>query len=351
MQLAIPEPGALAPAEFRARVELLTAEARTVEEADALRRAVEAWEVWANPRGESERLEVRRAQRIAELRVGELLPEAKPGRPENNARPDARFRQDERVEFRLLASFTDRVRDELDRQTKPEKVTRRALVQLCRRWKIEHTPAAPSATDDLDADVGKDRIRLLRGDFRERLAEVPDRSVDLILTDPPYETDALQLWSDLSKHAARILAPRGILFVWSGKIHLPQVIERLSEHLRYGWVFLLDLPGSNTRIMGRHIIQSWKPILAFTVGVWPSGEWGDDRLISPERAKSTYEWQQHAVPAQRLIERYAPPDGLVVDPMVGVGSFGMAAMATGRRFVGVELHGGRFEQAAERLGL
>ena len=34
----------------------------------------------------------------------------------------------------------------------------------------------------------------MQGDCLERMKEIPDRSVDMILTDPPYGTTALKAW-------------------------------------------------------------------------------------------------------------------------------------------------------------
>jgi DNA modification methylase len=67
--------------------------------------------------------------------------------------------------------------------------------------------------------------------------------------------------------------------------------------------------------------------------------------------KELFDWQQPVGPARYLVERMTPPDGLVVDPMLGVGSFGLAALESGRRFVGVELDADRFRTAKERLEL
>ncbi len=224
------------------------------------------------------------------------------------------------------------------------------LVAIARAYLREDTPADRDATAVAEpSDWTDGDTTFLFGDFRDRLAHLPDQSVDLIVTDPPYPKDDLPLWSDLAKHAARLLGPRGILFAWAGQIFLPEVMDRLGEHLTYGWTFSLQLPGSGARIMGRHIIQAWKPVLAFTVGTWPSGEWGDDVLLSPTREKDLYEWEQNPAPALRLIERYSPPGGLIVDPFLGVGSFGVAARDAGRRFVGVELDNARFAKSIERL--
>jgi DNA methylase len=192
-------------------------------------------------------------------------------------------------------------------------------------------------------------VHVLFGDFRQRLLEIEPGSIDLIITDPPYPKEDLPLWYDLGQVAAKLLTPRGLLIAYSGQLFLPDVIGMLGESLTYGWTFALMLPGSGSRIMGRHMIQGWKPVVAFSTGTWPSGEWADDVLTSPDREKDDYEWQQNAAPAIRLIERFTPPNGIVLDPFLGVGSFGIAAKTTGRRFIGVELDQGRFDIAVERI--
>jgi site-specific DNA-methyltransferase (adenine-specific) len=187
------------------------------------------------------------------------------------------------------------------------------------------------------------------GDFRDVLAELPDESVDAIVTDPPYPDEFMPLWSDLSKHAARVLKPRGVVIAYTGQIRLPEVLGRMSEHLVYGWSFCLELPGSQDRFTGANVFQGWKPVLVYLKDKWPPHDWGTDVLTSPERSKADYEWEQHAAPVAELLERLVPADGLIVDPFLGVGTFGEATIATGRRFLGVELDEGRHKIACERL--
>lgn len=245
-----------------------------------------------------------------------------------------------------VAAFEPSEQDEWFDKAEANDWTREDLRRELKRAK-EQTPVLGSTT--MAADYEAEGVRILHGDFRTRLLEVPAGTVDLILTDPPYPKDDLPLWSDLAQIASELLTPRGLLIAWSGQLFLPQVIEMLSEHLTYGWTFALMLPGSGSRIMGRHMIQAWKPVVAFSTGTWPSGEWADDVLISADREKELYEWQQNAIPAQRLIERFTAPNAVVLDPFLGVGSFGVAAKTTGRRFIGVELDEKRFATAVQRI--
>ena len=51
------------------------------------------------------------------------------------------------------------------------------------------------------------------GDFRQRLDDLPDDSVDLIFTDPPYHKKHLPLYGDLAEVAGRVLRLGGSLTV------------------------------------------------------------------------------------------------------------------------------------------
>ena len=50
-----------------------------------------------------------------------------------------------------------------------------------------------------------------QGDFRDVSKDIPDNSVDLIFTDPPYSKEYLPLYEELAKLAIRILKPGGSL--------------------------------------------------------------------------------------------------------------------------------------------
>jgi site-specific DNA-methyltransferase (adenine-specific) len=190
------------------------------------------------------------------------------------------------------------------------------------------------------------------GDFRERLLELEPGSVDIIVTDPPYPAEFLPLWADLSEIAATVLKPQGLLLAMSGKIQLPDVLDGLRAHLSYGWVYCQPLPGSNTRILARQVLQEWKPWVAFSNGTWPSGriDWHPDLLDGTARHKSNYRWEQDPDGARFLIDVLSDDGALLVDPFAGTGAFGVAALEMGRRFIGVELDAERFTAAAERLG-
>ena len=58
-------------------------------------------------------------------------------------------------------------------------------------------------------------LKLIYGDCRQKSEEIPDSSVDLIFTDPPYGRKSLPLYADLGKIAERVLKPGGSLVVYA----------------------------------------------------------------------------------------------------------------------------------------
>lgn len=55
------------------------------------------------------------------------------------------------------------------------------------------------------------------------------------------------------------------------------------------------------------------------------------------------------VPLMAELCEWVKPDGLILDPFMGSGSTGVAAVMTGRKFIGVEIDPGHFEVARARI--
>ena len=67
-------------------------------------------------------------------------------------------------------------------------------------------------------------------------------------------------------------------------------------------------------------------------------------------AKTFHAWAQPLGPFVSLVEGFSKPGELVVDPMVGSGPTGIAAVQLGRRFIGVDEDRAAVSVAVERLG-
>ena len=103
---------------------------------------------------------------------------------------------------------------------------------------------------------------LYLGDFRVEGDVIPDNSVDLIFTDPPYDRKAIQLYDGLGEFAARVLRPGGSLVAYVGHIQLPEVLPALGIHLRYWWTCACVHSGPTFARMTEYgIVAKWKPIV------------------------------------------------------------------------------------------
>ena len=63
----------------------------------------------------------------------------------------------------------------------------------------------------------QERFQLHHGDFAEVSRALPDASVDVIITDPPYPKEYLPLYGQLAQVAGRLLKPGGALLVMVGQ--------------------------------------------------------------------------------------------------------------------------------------
>lgn len=187
------------------------------------------------------------------------------------------------------------------------------------------------------------------GDFRELATSIPDASVDLIFTDPPYDRDSIPLFGDLGAIAARILKPGGSLICYCGQIQLPEVLPLLSAHLRYWWTCACIHSGGANQMHEYGIKNQWKPMLWFVKESRGDKLTFIDDAVSGGIEKSHHEWQQAESEAAYFIGRLTQNLGLVVDPFAGGGTTCVAAERLGRRWLGYEIDAGHAARAGHRI--
>ncbi len=83
-----------------------------------------------------------------------------------------------------------------------------------------------------------DEITILTGNAKDLIRGIPDGSVDLIFTDPPYAKDYLHLYAWLAEVSVRVLKPDGFLFVYCGGYSKAAVMELLNAHLEFFWDYI-----------------------------------------------------------------------------------------------------------------
>ena len=181
---------------------------------------------------------------------------------------------------------------------------------------------------------------------------IPSASVDLILTDPPYASEYLPLYQELPFHAHRWLKNGGWCMVMVGQRHLPAVLSALAAGpLDYAWTLCLEANGGTTGIHFLKVQSVWKPVIILRKGAPQFREWTLDILRyrwTPDDGDH-HKWQQELAPFIKLIRAATDPGTMIADPFVGSGTTGLAALATGRSFVGCDLDAEAVATARLRL--
>ena len=192
---------------------------------------------------------------------------------------------------------------------------------------------------------------LYLGDFRVEGDVIPDNSVDLIFTDPPYDRKAIQLYDGLGAFAARVLRPGGSLVAYVGHIQLPEVLPALGIHLRYWWTCACVHSGPTFARMTEYgIVAKWKPIVWYVKETRGDKKTFIDDAVTGVKEKSHHEWQQAQSEAEYYINKLTVKKDFVVDPFCGGGTTPAACQATGRRWAAFEIYEDNYARAAERLG-
>jgi hypothetical protein len=202
---------------------------------------------------------------------------------------------------------------------------------------------------EVSGDPLPKQIKLYNCDFRETGRKIKDDSADLIFTDPPFGQEFLPLWDDLGAFAQRVLKPGALLVTYTGQSYLGQVIADLSKHLTYVWCMAIVHDHRQSRIHHKRVINAWKPLLVFGKGTSKFSETVWDVFQGSGVDKSHHDWEQGIDEAVHFLEALVPAGSLVVDPCLGSGTSGVAALRCGMKFVGCEIDPETFQQAKGRL--
>ncbi len=179
--------------------------------------------------------------------------------------------------------------------------------------------------------------------------ELPENSVDMIFTDPPYDEESLPLFGNLAEFAKSSLKDGGYLMTYCGKMFLPRVMNMLGDKLEYVWEYGVFQPDSNHKINKFHIFQAWRPILCYKKpGKTNKMNWQPD-MIKGTRDKTYHVWQQQIEPPLKWIEAYTRMGDLVVDPFIGGGTTAAACKMLKRHYIGFDIDEKAIKIAKMRL--
>lgn len=239
-------------------------------------------------------------------------------------------------------------------------------------------------------------IKLMQGDCLEEMKKIPDGSIDMVLTDPPYGTTACKwdsiiplepMWEQLK----RIIKPNGAIVMFGVEPFSSLLRCSNLKQFKYDWVWQKDKATNHLNAkrmpMRRNEIISvfYKSQCLYT----PQLQSKDPKNIRPpttkrkqaenygamtaesvrkipvnmsypnetlqfrgcfgDKGKSLHPTQKPVALMEYLIRTYTNEDETVLDFTMGSGSTGVAAKNLNRKFIGIELDAGYFEIAKERI--
>ncbi len=203
-----------------------------------------------------------------------------------------------------------------------------------------------------------ERFQLSNFDAVDWLRALPSASVDLVVTDPPYESlekhrkvgtttrlknskASSNEWFDIFPNARfpelfeevyRVLANNSHFYMFCDAetmFHAKPLVEAA------GFKFWKPIVWDKVAIgMGYHYRARYEFVLFFEKGKRKLNNLGIPDILTQKRVYRGYPTEKPIEIAKVLIEQSTEPGQLVIDPFMGSGSTGHAAMLCGRMFAG-----------------
>ena len=235
--------------------------------------------------------------------------------------------------------------------------------------------------------IGDIMIQLYNGDCLELMKNIPDGSVDLVLTDPPYGTTACKwdsvipfepMWEQLN----RIIKPNGAICLFGSEPFSSALRMSNIKNFKYDWIWNKKLAG-NGILAKRQPLKIHEIVSVFNSGIYiPQMTKGryrkkmglkeseitggnsfakqtENDLYYPKtileygignmRKGRFHPTQKPVDLLEYLIKTYTNEGETVLDFICGSGSCGVACINTNRNFIGIELDKGYFDIAEKRI--
>lgn len=192
-----------------------------------------------------------------------------------------------------------------------------------------------------------DAVIIYHGDCREILPNIPDKSIDLVLTDPPYAKDFLWTYKLLSSHSNRLLND-GFCMTLAGWAYFDEVIDIMKQNLNYYWTVVMPQSmGCVARFHPKQILNSCKPALVFIKNESRKHPYIFD-MFESKRDKQLYNWGQPVGWFQYYYDKLGQDDGIGLDPFLGSGTTAYCAKKLNRKCIGIEIEERYAEISAKR---
>ena len=229
---------------------------------------------------------------------------------------------------------------------------------------------------------------LMQGDCLERMKEIPDGSVDMVLTDPPYGTTACKwdavidlplMWEQLK----RVIKPNGAIVMTASQPFTSALVMSNPKMFAYEWIWV------KSKITGvlnakKMPVRKHEQVLVFcdrkstgtynaqglivkgtttkqggnsdnygqrnkTEYIQEFTNWPRDVIEIKSQGKTVHPTQKPVALMEYFIKTYTNEGDTVLDPLMGSGTTGVACQNLNRSFIGIEMDDGYFAIAKTRI--
>jgi site-specific DNA-methyltransferase (adenine-specific) len=234
-------------------------------------------------------------------------------------------------------------------------------------------------------------INLMQGDCLELMKNIPDGSVDMVLTDPPYAKtqnhwDSIIPLDPMWEQLKRIIKPSGVIILFGQNTFTFKLGLSNEQMFRYTMVWEKTKAGGFLNA-NRMPLQAHEDVLVFykrlptynpqfkegqpyvkkAVTNGDGGNYGKFNRVgsvnindgkryprsvvqfSNDNHGSLHPTQKPVALMEYLIKTYTNESETVLDFTMGSGTTGVAAVRNNRDFIGIELDGGYYNIAQNRI--
>lgn len=220
-------------------------------------------------------------------------------------------------------------------------------------------------------------VKLLKGDCLELMKDIPDESVDAVITDPPYNISRENHFSSMGRS--------GVYFGdWDKGFDQVSYLKELFRVLKKGGTAVIFNSQQNVGLLNQYADE--RDLLFKDVIYWvksnPMPRNRDRRYVTSvenavtivkkgkkwtfNRQRPTYENglfkypivspKERIHPTQKpvqlmedLVRIHSNENDVILDPFLGSGSTGVACVNTNRNFIGMEVNEEYFNKAKNRI--
>ena len=231
-------------------------------------------------------------------------------------------------------------------------------------------------------DIITDNVKLMFGDCLERMKEIPDGSVDLILTDPPYDLTPGKgggMMRDVGRQFVEELNEANLIEGIDVGNFLSLILSKVIKKQQFCGVFFCSM-----KQLSKYINWAESNKLQVSVGVWHKsnpaplcnfkylndveywvyikgnkskilGNYQSKSMVysSPINAKDKKKYNHPTIKPIEILEKFlinhSVEGSVILDPFMGSGSTGVACNNLNRKFIGIELLPEYYGTSCERI--